>query len=60
MSVEILLGIIAVVLVWVCWTLRNIDKRLKERLPTEKEQDYKWSQEDPMGHWEANKSDTKP
>jgi hypothetical protein len=30
---------------------------LKDRFPTEKEQDYKWSQEDPHGHWEAHKDD---
>lgn len=39
-------------LIW--WQLSKINSRLKERFPTEKEQDYKWALEDPLGHWEAH------
>ncbi len=39
--------------------LENIDNRLKERFPTEKEEDYRWSQADPAGHYEAHKHDRK-
>jgi hypothetical protein len=55
MNTETLLVLIVVLLVLVWWELGKINSRLKERFPTEKEQDYKWSQEDPMGHWEAHR-----
>jgi hypothetical protein len=51
--------VIAVLLLLILWKLSNIDRRLKEKFPTEREQDYKWSQEDPMGHWEAHKDSPK-
>jgi hypothetical protein len=56
-NIETLLLIIAVLLLVIFWELRKISSRLRDKLPTEKEQDYKWSQEDPMGHWEAHKED---
>jgi len=37
--------------------LSTISKRLRQHFPTDKEQDYDWSQKDPMGHWEAHKKD---
>lgn len=56
MNIVVLLLIMIAVLVLVCASqLGKINSRLKERFPTAKEQDYKWSQEDPMGHWEAHK-----
>ena len=54
-----LLGIIAALLFSILLKLSNIDSRMKERFPTEKEADYEWSQKDPMGHWEAHKHDKK-
>jgi hypothetical protein len=51
--------VIAVLLLLILWKLSDIDSRLKEKFPTEREQDYKWSQEDPMGHWEAHKDSRK-
>lgn len=51
-------------LVWFVWRiekiaghLERIDRRTRERFPTEKEADLDWSQTDPMGHWEAHKDD---
>jgi hypothetical protein len=35
----------------------DVKGRLKEKFPTEKEEDYRWSQQDPMGHWEAHRDD---
>ena len=52
-----MLLVIAVLLALILWKISKIDARLKERFPTEKEVDYKWSQEDPAGHWEAHKDD---
>jgi hypothetical protein len=54
-----LLWAIAGLLFLILWRVMNIDSRLKERFPTEKEADYKWSQDDPMGHYEAHKNDKK-
>jgi hypothetical protein len=55
--VEFLLAVIAVLLFVIVFQLSRIAKRTRERFPTEKEQDYDWSQKDPMGHWEAHKKD---
>jgi hypothetical protein len=51
--------IIAVLLALVLWKLSSIAGRLKERFLTAKEEDYKWSQDDPLGHWEAHQDDKK-
>lgn len=56
-DLEFLLIVIAVLLLLIFWKLSAISARLKERFPTEKEQDYEWSQKDPMGHWEAHRKD---
>lgn len=48
---------IAVLLALILWKVSKIDARMKQYFPTEKEADYKSSQEDPMGHWEAHKDD---
>ncbi len=53
MSIETLLVIIAVLLLLILRELSKISSRLKDRFPTEKEQDYKLSQEDPM-EWLAD------
>jgi hypothetical protein len=50
-----ILGLLALIL----WCVYGISKRLKERFPTEKEEDYRWSQNDPVGHSEAHKGDGK-
>jgi hypothetical protein len=57
MNLEALLGAIAVLLFMIWWKVDNIASRMKERFPSEKEQDYEWSQKDPAGHWEAHKDD---
>jgi hypothetical protein len=54
---NLILILIAVLLLFILWELGNISRRLKERFPTDKEQDYEWSKKDPMGHWEAHKND---
>jgi hypothetical protein len=51
--------VIIVLLVWILLKVISIAARLKERFPTEKEQDYKWSQDDPMGHLEAHDKEQK-
>lgn len=53
-SVEIFLTVIAVLLFLILYRLGSIDARLKEKFPTDKEQDREWSQKDPMGHSGAN------
>jgi hypothetical protein len=58
-SVPGLLIWILFMLVAIWQKLGSIDKRLEERFPTEEEEDYQWSQDDPMGHWEAHKDDSK-
>ena len=57
MNITMLLIIIAILLFLILIELGKINSRLKERFPTEKEQDYQWSQRDPMGHWEAHEND---
>ena len=56
-NVEVLLAVIAALLFCVIVQLGRIASRLKEKFPTEEEEDYRWSQKDPMGHWEAHKND---
>lgn len=56
-SVTLLLCVIAVLLLLIWLRLGNISARLRERFPTAQEQDYDWSQSDPMGHWQAHKND---
>ena len=51
----IIVALLALILAWVV----NISRRLKERFPTAKEDDYQWSQNDPAGHSEAHKHDGK-
>ena len=46
-----LLAAIAVLMLLAVVRLGNIDRRLRERFPTAKEEDHDWSQRDPMGHW---------
>ena len=58
-TIAALLGVIAALLFSILWKLSNIDLRMKERFPTEKEADYEWSRKDPMGHSEAHKHDKK-
>jgi hypothetical protein len=57
MNTGTLLLLVLVLLGLIWWELCKISRRLKDRFPTEREQDYKWSQEDPMGHWEAHKQE---
>jgi hypothetical protein len=52
---DALLLVIAFLLLGIFWRVGNIDARLRKRFPTEKEQDYEWSQRDPMGHWDAHR-----
>jgi len=56
-NTQIQLVVIIVLLVWILLKVISMAARLKERFPTEKEQDYKWSQDDPMGHWEAHEKE---
>jgi hypothetical protein len=57
--VELLLAIIALILFLILIQVSGIAKRLRQRFPTEKEEDYDWSQKDPAGHWAAHKDDKK-
>jgi hypothetical protein len=52
-----LLGTIAFLLLVISVQIGSIAARLKERFPTAKEEDYRWSQDDPMGHYQAHKDD---
>jgi hypothetical protein len=55
-DLKTLLVILTVLLFIIWWELSRINSRLKDRFATEREEDYKWSQADPMGHWEAHKN----
>lgn len=57
MILQTLLVVIAVLLLLILWELIKIDRRLRQRFPTEKEEDYEWSQKDPMGHWGAHREE---
>jgi hypothetical protein len=57
--IEALLVVIAVLLFMTVIQLSGIAKRSREHFPTQNEQDYDWSQNDPAGHWEAHKEDKK-
>ncbi len=52
-----LLAGIAVLLLLISVQVSGIASRLKARFPTAKEEDYRWAQDDPMGHYEAHKND---
>jgi len=58
-NLEFLLTLIVILLVVILWKLAAISWRLKERFPTEKEQDREWALKDPMGHSEAHRKDVK-
>ena len=60
LDVSFLLLVIALLLVGILGRLGKIDARLKERFPTEKEQDREWAQIDPMGHWDAHRKKSDP
>jgi hypothetical protein len=44
-NTQIQLVVIIVLLFWILLKVIRIAARIKERFPTEKEQDYKWSQD---------------
>jgi hypothetical protein len=52
--------IIVGLLVLIAWELHSISSRLKNQFPTDKEEDYRWSQEDPQGHYEVHKDEIAP
>ena len=58
-ELEFLLIVIAVLLFLIWLRVGDIASRLRQRFPTEKEEDADWAQKDPMGHWEAHKNDGK-
>lgn len=58
-DLEFVLIIIAVLLFLIFWKLSAISARLKERFPTEREQDIQWGKDDPIGHSEAHNKDLK-
>lgn len=51
---ELLLAVV-ILLVVIAWQIGKISRRLKERFPTEAEQDAEWARKDPAGHWEAHR-----
>ena len=59
-DLEFLLIVIAVLLLLILGKLSSISARLKERFPTEEEQDLEWALKDPLGHSEAYGEDVKP
>jgi|GEM_PF-2519054 len=50
----VLLFLIVILLFSIDSKLGKIDRRMRERFPTEKEQDRDWAKKDPMGHAEAH------
>lgn len=56
-NIEFWLATIAVLLLFILLQVSAIARRLRRHFPTEKEEDYDWSQRDPSGHWEAHKRD---
>jgi hypothetical protein len=59
LTTQLLLGAIAFLLLLILFELSRIGSRLKDKFPTQREQNYKWAREDPAGHWEAHKNDKK-
>jgi len=60
LDLQFLLVVVVAILLFLIWMeLRHINAHLRERLPTDTEQDHDWAVEDPMGHWEAHKDDKK-
>lgn len=57
--IELLLLIIAFILFLILIQVSSVAKRLRQRFPTPKEEDYDWSRKDPVGHWESHKDDKK-
>lgn len=51
---DLLLLIIIILLFSIDYKIGKIDRRMRERFPTEKEQDRDWAKQDPMGHAEAH------
>ena len=56
-NIEFWLATIAVLLLVILLQVSAIARRLRRHFPTEKEEDYDWSQRDPEGHWKAHKRD---
>jgi hypothetical protein len=56
-NVPYLLAAIVVLLFLIWLDISSISKRLKQRFPNEKERDYEWAKNDPLGHYEAHKDD---
>jgi len=54
-----LLVAIILLLVFILIKVIEIGDRLRERFPTEREQDRDWAQKDPMGYWEAHRDKPK-
>ncbi len=50
----ILLFVIVILLFSIDYKVGKINRRMRERYPTEKEADYDWAMKDPMGHAEAH------
>jgi hypothetical protein len=57
---EKLVWIIVALLALIVWELDAIRSPLRQRFPTAEEEDSRWAQEDPMGHWEAHKDEIQP
>jgi hypothetical protein len=47
MNIETLLLAIAILLLFIFWKLSDVNARLKDRFPSEKELDSKWAKQDP-------------
>ena len=54
---DFLLVVIAIFLFLILWYVGKINERMRERFPTEKEEDADWARKDPMGHAEAHSKD---
>ena len=52
---EFCLAFIAVMMVVLVTQVSGVASRLKERFPTEKEQERQWARNDPAGYSEAHK-----
>jgi hypothetical protein len=57
--IEKLLSLIVGLLAVMAYELDAIRVRLKDRFPTTGEEDSRWAQKDPLGHWEAHKNEIK-
>jgi hypothetical protein len=55
--IQLLLIVVACILFLIYLDVRAISKRMRQRFPTDAEEDHDWAMSDPAGHAEAHRKD---